>query len=225
MLLCCGWRWDDIPCSPCCRAGAQGNFAAAWSATRRGSADHSGAGVGLVRGWCGAGRGCDKDPSPTPDEPLCSPAAPTTAKDKESKDRESLSGESWRTGKDRDVPGMGPLGHSMSRAGSASCPTLVSADLSPSPAPASPQSSQHERGWSRPRSHSPRGRLLLPPFLPRPNLPLCWPTSKKHVAVLGCPGPLRCPSASTVLMAGPGVGLATLSLAVPLHTSAVPQAQ
>ncbi|KAM7029456.1 uncharacterized protein M8220_013819 isoform 1-T1 [Acridotheres tristis] len=45
------------------------------------------------------------------------------------------------------------------------------------PAPASPQSSQHQRGWSRPRSHSPRGRLLLPPFLPRPNLPLCWPTS------------------------------------------------
>lgn len=41
---CCGCWWDDIPC---CRAAAQGNFAAAWSATCRGSTDHSGAAAGL----------------------------------------------------------------------------------------------------------------------------------------------------------------------------------
>lgn len=174
-------------------------------------------------GCCGAGRGCDMDPSPAPDEPLCTLAAATTVKDKEGKDRELPPGESWRTGKGRDVSGTGLLGQGMSRAGSASCPTLVSADVSPSPAPASPQSSQHQRGWSRPRSHSPRGWLLRPPFLPRPNQPLCQPPSKKRgcARVSGATVMSQCQHHAYVW---PWHGAGS-SLAVSLHTSAVPQAQ
>lgn len=105
------------------------------------------------------------------------------------------------------------LGQGMSRTGSASCSSLVSAGPGPSPASASPpQSSQHQRGWSQPSSHSPRGWLLLPPFLPRPNQSPCWPPSKKR----GCAGVSRATVMSQCHAHGwPWRGAGT-SLAVPL---------
>lgn len=131
-------------------------------------------------------------------------------------------GESWAGGEGRTGMSLGQAPWARACPQQEALPAPLSSDStgpSPSPAPASsPQSSQHQRGWSRPSSHSPRGWLLLPPFLPRPNQPPCWPPSKKDAAVLGCPGPLRCPSAGAMFVA-----MAGSSLAVPLHTSAVPR--
>ncbi|XP_063275170.1 uncharacterized protein LOC134561801 isoform X2 [Prinia subflava] len=96
-----------------------------------------------------------------------------------------------------------------------------SAAPSLSPTPASAQSSQHQRGWNPPSSHSPRGWLLLPPFLPRPNQPLCWPPSKKR----GCAGVSRATVMSQCqhrTCGQPWCGAGS-SPAVPLHTSAVPR--
>lgn len=69
------------PC-PCC--SAHGSSAAACSASHRGSADHSRAGVGLVQGW----ERLEQGPSSAPDDPLCSSAAATRERNKEGEDRE-----------------------------------------------------------------------------------------------------------------------------------------
>ncbi|XP_041335204.1 uncharacterized protein LOC121359910 isoform X2 [Pyrgilauda ruficollis] len=124
MLLSRGWRQDDSPggrMTPCPCRRAHGSSAAACSASHRGSADHSGAGVGL--GEAG---------TRVPPQHLTSPFAPQQLQPERRTRRArtgSPPGESWAGGEGRT--GM-CLGQGMSRAGSASCP-LPSV---PVPAPA-----------------------------------------------------------------------------------------
>lgn len=183
---------------PCCSAGARELCSRLLHHTQRKRQPQW--------GWCGADVGLGEAATrilPQSEEPLGSLAAATTVKDKEGED-----GAPWVSPGLEQREGQGcawesPWARACHGQEALPAPLLSdSAGPSPSPAPASPQSSQHQRGWNPPSSPSPRGWLLLPLFLPRPNQPLCWPPSKEHMAVLGG----HCDV--TVLMAGPGVGLA-----------------